>query len=142
RSSPNRCWPSTTKPTCPRKWPTRWAWRTRSTACRRLPTQRRTLPDAPRDRTGRAGPGAAGVAAAGDATAGRRAARQDVVDVGGAPGGVRAAAAGAVRVPGPDGVVRDAGLLGALRRGEFELPAAGHLPLHRRVGIARRLAAA
>src|SRR5690606_22216432 len=30
-SSPTTCWPSTTRPTCPRKWPTRWAWHTRST---------------------------------------------------------------------------------------------------------------
>src|SRR5690606_1015042 len=98
--------------------------------------------DVPGTRTGRAGPGAAGVAAAGDAAAGRGAARQGGVDVGGAPGGVRAVADGAVRVPGADRVVRDAGLLGALRRGEFQLPAAGRLPLYRRVGIARRLAAA
>ena len=30
-----RCSPSTTRPTCRRKSPTRWAWRTRSTTCRR-----------------------------------------------------------------------------------------------------------
>jgi cytochrome c-type biogenesis protein CcmE len=43
-SSPRKCWPSTTRPTCRRKSPTRWAWRTRSTTC---PTRkpRRRAPD-------------------------------------------------------------------------------------------------
>src|SRR5690606_15390130 len=134
-----RCWPSTTRPTCPRKSPTRWALPTRSTACRPRPTRRRTRPDAGHADAagtgpGRTGPGAAGRAAAGGAAAGRGAARQGVVDGGRAPCGVRTDAAGTGRLPGADGRVRDAGLLGALRGREFQLAAAPGLPLHRRLG--------
>src|SRR5690606_35722051 len=48
-SWPRTCWPSTTRPTCPRKWPTRWAWRTASTT-----STRRPRPGRSRDRHSRA----------------------------------------------------------------------------------------
>src|SRR5690606_28034169 len=133
---PSRCWPSTTRPTCPRKSPTRWARRTASTTCRRPPTPPWTCAErgrrhAARTRTGCAAARAAGRGAAGAAAAGRRAARDRIVDGGRAAGGVRAAAAGGRRVRDPDPCLRHSGFLGALRRREFQLAAALVLPLHR-----------
>lgn len=45
-SSPKMCWPSTTKPICRRKWPTRWAARTASTMCQPRPVKLESGSDA------------------------------------------------------------------------------------------------